>query len=797
VSLSDRFRRGPSDGEDIPSVDSSRVLDNLGTTEGLGAVGPDQVGVAEESEAAAALVAPPIAAGDDAPWRSKGRSAEDEAPPVEMAASADAVAGEATIVDEVTADETGPEDADDAVAAEDDAVATAVVDDLTDTEVDDESLTGAEVLDAAGDSLDSDEAVVATAEREWSTGEAGFKPWESPMSSGFESTLESLNAAMTSASDTDADTEAAPAFEPLELAGAVDEAAEAADATVAAEDHEEIAENSTEDTDAVAAGAKAAEAAPAAPPLASPAFGRSKFGAMKRDAGGSTFETVPGETNGHGGRDWASEAPPVVAADEVAEAAEPSEERPAPRGSIFAPSGSPADGRATSYGLGDRSSSDAPIDPLASLKKRVEDALLRRIGARLAEGEIKEEELRSFVERELGAVLIGEQTALSKSEREVFVSRLTDDLLGHGPMEQFLKDESVTEVMVSGLEPMYVERKGRLELTDVRFTSEAQLRQVIERIVGRVGRRIDESSPMVDARLPDGSRVNAIIPPLSVDGPALTIRKFSQRALVVDDLIKSGSLSQNAADMLSACVRGRLNILVTGGTGSGKTTMLNVLSSFIPDDQRIVTIEDAVELRLSQHHVIRLEARPPNIEGKGAVSIRELVRNSLRMRPDRIIVGEVRSGEALDMLQAMNTGHDGSLSTLHANTPRDVLARLETMVLMAGFELPVRAIREQIASAVDLIVHIGRLRDGTRRVTHIVEVEGMEGEIITLTDLYLFDYTAGIDDDGRFKGQLKATGLRPKFAERLADQGIEVPLPSRGFDPKGEIAVPAGLGWGR
>jgi pilus assembly protein CpaF len=789
VSLSDRFRRGPSDGEDIPSVDSSRVLDNLGSTEGLGAVGPEQVGVAEESEAAAALVAPPIAAGDDAPWRSKGRSPEDEAPAVEMAASADAVAGEGTIVDEVTADEAGPEDADDAV--EDDAVAVAVVDDLTDTEVDDEPLADAEVLDAAGDSFDSDEAVIATAEREWSTGEAGFKPWESPMSSGFESTLESLSAAMTSAPETDTGTDADEAFEALELVGSADEAADAVDATAAAEGVEDIVE------DAAAAGDEAAEAAPAAPPLASPAFGRSKFGAMKRDAGGSTFETVPGETNGHGGRDWASEAPPVVAADEVAEADKPSEERPAPRGSIFAPSVAPADGRATSYGLGDRSSSDAPIDPLASLKKRVEDALLRRIGARLAEGEIKEEELRSFVERELGAVLIGEQTALSKSEREVFVSRLTDDLLGHGPMEQFLKDESVTEVMVSGLEPMYVERKGRLELTDVRFTSEAQLRQVIERIVGRVGRRIDESSPMVDARLPDGSRVNAIIPPLSVDGPALTIRKFSQRALVVDDLIKSGSLSQNAADMLSACVRGRLNILVTGGTGSGKTTMLNVLSSFIPDDQRIVTIEDAVELRLSQHHVIRLEARPPNIEGKGAVSIRELVRNSLRMRPDRIIVGEVRSGEALDMLQAMNTGHDGSLSTLHANTPRDVLARLETMVLMAGFELPVRAIREQIASAVDLIVHIGRLRDGTRRVTHIVEVEGMEGEIITLTDLYLFDYTAGIDDDGRFKGQLKATGLRPKFAERLADQGIEVPLPSRGFDPKGEIAVPAGLGWGR
>jgi pilus assembly protein CpaF len=790
VSLSDRFRRGPSDGEDIPSVDSSRVLDNLGTTEGLGAVGPDQVGVAEESEAAAALVAPPIAAGDEAPWRSKGRSAEDEAPAAEVAAPADDVADEARD-DEDPADEAGQGDVvfdADTDASEDEVVA---IEELAS----EQPLAVAED-DAAEDAFDADSAAVAAAERDWSTGDAGFKPWESPMSSGFESTLESLNAAMTSAPAANAD-EAIEAVEPVELVGVVDEGpdTDASENEVVAIAGDTAAEAS--DVEAAEAVEDVETAAPAAPPLASPAFGRSKFGAMKRDANGSTVEGVPGETNGHGGRDWASEAPPVVAADEVAEAAEPSEERPAPRGSIFAPSGSPADGRATSYGLGDRSSSDAPIDPLASLKKRVEDALLRRIGARLAEGEIKEEELRSFVERELGAVLIGEQTALSKSEREVFVSRLTDDLLGHGPMEQFLKDESVTEVMVSGLEPMYVERKGRLELTDVRFTSEAQLRQVIERIVGRVGRRIDESSPMVDARLPDGSRVNAIIPPLSVDGPALTIRKFSQRALVVDDLIKSGSLSQNAADMLSACVRGRLNILVTGGTGSGKTTMLNVLSSFIPDDQRIVTIEDAVELRLSQHHVIRLEARPPNIEGKGAVSIRELVRNSLRMRPDRIIVGEVRSGEALDMLQAMNTGHDGSLSTLHANTPRDVLARLETMVLMAGFELPVRAIREQIASAVDLIVHIGRLRDGTRRVTHIVEVEGMEGEIITLTDLYLFDYTAGIDDDGRFKGQLKATGLRPKFAERLADQGIEVPLPSRGFDPKGEIAVPAGLGWGR
>jgi pilus assembly protein CpaF len=336
--------------------------------------------------------------------------------------------------------------------------------------------------------------------------------------------------------------------------------------------------------------------------------------------------------------------------------------------------------------------------------------------------------------------------------------------------------------MVNALEPVFVERAGRLYPTDSRFVSEDHLRQVIDRIVSRVGRRIDESSPMVDARLPDGSRVNAIIPPLSVDGPALTIRKFSRRAYTVNDLINFHSLTAEIAEVLSACVRGRLNILVTGGTGSGKTTLLNVLSSFIPEEDRIVTIEDAVELRLNQEHVIRLEARPPNIEGRGEVTIRDLVRNSLRMRPDRIVVGEVRSGEALDMLQAMNTGHDGSLSTLHANTPRDALARLETMVLMAGLDLPVRAIREQSASAVDLIVHMSRLRDGTRRITHVVEVDGMEGEIITLTDLFLYDYSAGMDADGRFVGTVRPTGLRPKFTERLGDLGIEIPPRLFGVD---------------
>jgi pilus assembly protein CpaF len=593
--------------------------------------------------------------------------------------------------------------------------------------------------------------------------ETGFKPWESPMSSGFESTLETLTAAFNASEEPSGDDV---------LLRSIDGGGRAEDEPPA------ISGDATVD---VGLAEPAADARPAALPLASPAFARSKVGAMRRDEGLRTDDSAI-EAKHRG----------VEPADRI-EVVDST-----PRPSIFAPSMLPADGpRATAYGLGEKTADDAPVDPLAGLKRRVEEALLRRIGTKLAEGELSEEELRGFVERELGVALGAERTALSAGEREQIVARLTDDLLGHGPIEQFLKDESVTEVMVSGLEPMYVERAGRLELTDVRFDSESQLRQVIERIVGRVGRRVDESSPMVDARLPDGSRVNAIIPPLAVDGPALTIRKFSQRALTVADLVAGGSLSQNAADMLSACVRGRLNILVTGGTGSGKTTMLNILSSFIPDDQRIVTIEDAVELRLNQHHVVRLEARPPNIEGRGAVSIRELVRNALRMRPDRIIVGEVRSGEALDMLQAMNTGHDGSLSTLHANTPRDVLARLETMVLMAGFELPVRAIREQITSAVDLIVHISRLRDGTRRVTHIVEVEGMEGEVITLTDLYLFDFSAGVDGDGKFKGNLKATGLRPKFAERLADLGIEVPLPSRGFDPTGEIAAPAGFGWNR
>ena len=325
--------------------------------------------------------------------------------------------------------------------------------------------------------------------------------------------------------------------------------------------------------------------------------------------------------------------------------------------------------------------------------------------------------------------------------------------------------------MVLSDQSIYVERNGRLELTEATYVSQDHLRAVIERIVSAVGRRIDESSPTVDARLPDGSRVNAVIPPLAVDGPQLTIRKFSKRPLLAPDLIALGAFDEPLSDFLTKCVEGRLNILVSGGTGTGKTTMLNVLSAAIPDSDRIVTIEDAVELRLNQRHVVRLEARPANIEGRGEVTIRDLVKNSLRMRPDRIVVGEVRGAEALDMLQAMNTGHEGSLSTLHSNSPRDALSRLETMVLMAGFELPVRAIREQVVGAVDLIVHLSRMRDGSRKVTRVVEVEGLEGETVTLSDLFVYQAHPELDEEGRVQGVMVPTGIRPKFETRLREAG--------------------------
>nr|WP_277455852.1 CpaF family protein [Janibacter sp. DB-40] len=411
-------------------------------------------------------------------------------------------------------------------------------------------------------------------------------------------------------------------------------------------------------------------------------------------------------------------------------------------------------------------------DALTKLKDRATTTLFERIGARLNDPSLDEDQLHHIVRTELNHVVEEEKVPLSGDERRRLIREVQDDVLGHGPLQRLLDDPEVTEIMVNGPEMVYVEHQGKLTRSDARFTSEEQLRRVIERIVSRVGRRIDESSPLVDARLADGSRVNAVIPPLAFSGSTLTIRKFAKDPFKVNDLIGFGTISPEMAELLQACVEARLNIIVSGGTGTGKTTLLNVLSSFIPEGERIVTIEDAVELQLQQEHIVRLESRPSNIEGKGEISIRELVRNSLRMRPDRIVVGEVRGGETLDMLQAMNTGHDGSLSTVHANSPRDAVARLETLVLMAGMDLPLRAIREQIASAVDVIVQLTRLRDGTRRVTAVTELQGMEGQTVTLQDAFLFDYSAGVDASGRFLGKPEPTGIRPTFTDRFADLGI-------------------------
>jgi pilus assembly protein CpaF len=382
-------------------------------------------------------------------------------------------------------------------------------------------------------------------------------------------------------------------------------------------------------------------------------------------------------------------------------------------------------------------------------------------------------EVRREIEDTFSKALDEEGLALTRAERARMLEQITDEIVGLGPLEPLLRDETITEVMVNGPRQVYIEKQGKIELTSVGFQNDEHVMRIIDRIISPLGRRVDESSPMVDARLVDGSRVNAIIPPLSLVGPVLTIRKFAASPLTTDDLIRFGTSTPEMFDFLRACVEARLNVFVSGGTGSGKTTMLNVLSSFIPNDERIVTIEDAAELQLRQEHVVTLESRPPNIEGRGAIPIRELVRNSLRMRPDRIIVGECRSGEALDMLQAMNTGHDGSMSTGHANSPRDMLARLETMVLMAGVDLPLRAIREQIASAVDLVVHQERMRDGTRKITAITEVQGMEGDVIVLQDVFVFEQTGVIE--GKIQGRLRATGVRPRFSEKFAVMGINLP----------------------
>jgi pilus assembly protein CpaF len=388
-------------------------------------------------------------------------------------------------------------------------------------------------------------------------------------------------------------------------------------------------------------------------------------------------------------------------------------------------------------------------------------------------------EVRRQIEEIFGKVIDEEGLALTRAERVRMLEQITDEIIGLGPLEPLLRDESITEVMVNGPRQVYIERSGKLELTNVVFQNDDHVMRIIDRIIAPIGRRVDESSPMVDARLTDGSRVNAIIPPLSLVGPVITIRKFSASPFTVDDLIRFGTATADMFDFLKACVEARLNIFVSGGTGSGKTTTLNVLSSFIPNDERIITIEDAAELQLRQEHVVTLESRPPNIEGKGAVPIRELVRNSLRMRPDRIIVGECRSGEALDMLQAMNTGHDGSMSTGHANSPRDMLSRLETMVLMAGVDLPLRAIREQVASAVDLIVQQSRLKDGTRKIVNITEVQGMEGDVIVMQDVFVFEQSGVVE--GKIQGRLKPTGIRPKFVEKFETQGIHLPAGLFGF----------------
>jgi len=433
----------------------------------------------------------------------------------------------------------------------------------------------------------------------------------------------------------------------------------------------------------------------------------------------------------------------------------------------------------------------ADRDPYADLKNRIHFAVIGDLGPQLFNVTMEPEELRDRVLADVRDQL-AQETGISRDDRQRIALEITDDILGHGPLERLLADDTVTEIMVNGPSEIWIERAGKLYETNVRFNDDSHLRRIINKMVAQVGRRIDEANPMVDARLPDGSRVNAVIPPLSLSGPLVTIRKFGRRRLTLDDMVKIGTLSQETVEFLQRCIRAELNMLISGGTGSGKTTLLNALSAAIPDEERIVTIEDAAELMLNQRHVLRLESRPRDIAGENEVPIRMLVRNSLRMRPDRIIVGEVRGPEALDMLQAMNTGHDGSLSTVHANTARDALSRIETMVLMAGVDLPVRAIREQVSSALDAVIHLERLEDGSRRVTSITEVQRMESDVVTMQEIFKFQVDH-VTADGAIVGALRPTGLRPSFQSKFEKRGI--PLPLSLFQPR-EVgaAEPAAVG---
>lgn len=420
-------------------------------------------------------------------------------------------------------------------------------------------------------------------------------------------------------------------------------------------------------------------------------------------------------------------------------------------------------------------------DAFVDLKNRIQQKLISELDPSI---DIQQSsEVRSTIQEMYETMLAEEQIVLSRNEKRALFDQIVAEILGFGPLEKYLNIDGVTEIMVNGPKQVYIERDGKLQRVNTSFEDDEHVMRIIDRIVAPLGRRIDEGSPMVDARLPDGSRVNAVIPPIAINGPTVTIRLFSKTPLTIENLIEFGSITREAVEFLKACIVARLNVVVSGGTGSGKTTLLNVLSNFIPDGERIVTIENAAELQLRQEHVVTLESRPPNVEGRGAVSIRDLVINSLRMRPDRIVVGEVRGGEALDMLQAMNTGHDGSLTTAHANNPRDMLSRLETMVLMAGMDLPHRAVREQMAAAIDVIVQTDRFRDGTRKVVTISEIQGMEGDVITMSEIFRFEQSGF--EDGKVIGRLRPTGLRPKFMSRIQEAGIMLPPSIFGIGTRG------------